>query len=1049
MPPDAVTVLLMSEHAEEIKLITKSLRSSYPGCRVEVVYSQEEALEWVSKQDWHIVVLDESLLGTRAIEVLQEIRRRTLRSALVVAVSRQESDAALHLMQQGADYCLFKNTPAFLMELPVVAREVLEKRGLRERLELAEVRYHRLIDNLADMAYELDAEGRFLYVSPAAQVLLHYDPQELLGLHYSAIIPSDELKTADRRFNERRSEGRATRRFKLRLLEKDPAQPPLEVEVNATALYDRHRQFVGTLGIVRPVTGPPFNALQRLADFPRPLTNILTNTEQLLETVHDLCEQVGLPRSNRIPAIDAPPQDLPRETVARSPQSGQLESLTSQRVAERRTSPRIPIQMHARARINGTSWEGTAVNISQGGIFLLLKGAVTATQDQAIRLGFGSDVGVLEIPASLRHIRSKTASGFPTQIPMTGMAIRFSPLDEVKEKILQSLLEGLRTHAVSMTVTALLIASPPPQSEEAPAPQLNPTGPPEILTPDAVQTPEYPGISTEFLQCFNGHGQRLAVCHDCPDPEVASDLPIVILAPGYGRTKTDYIDLAYDFACNDFRVLRYDHSSHVGESDGGMVQTTLTGMEEDMLSMIRYAMHRWPTSPIIMVACDVPARVALKHAAHHPATKLLVLFAPVFDVQYALMTYHEKDLIGAALRGKQFGVSNVLGFNIDADAWITDVIQGQFADFSSTHDDLSRLHVPMLVYASEADVWIRPNVLSQIKLAFREKELTWLESSAASHTLDNREQTREVFRQMVADSRARFYPNVQSVVRQAEDRDVIRQRHRESERTRRYHQMDKSTAVAFWRDYLDRSHSLVNFSEYWHMLDHIHRLLGPLDSTMRILDAGCGNGNFGMFLLIAASFQPDRLVGENNRLNYVGLDLVPTGLFQAKSNLIRVAAELRGKFAPSARQSIMNATLLCIDLNAPLPFQDGQFDRLVCNLVLGYLLDPLLTLRELVRVLTPHGKLVVTTFKPHADLSQIYRKFLSLAQGDQEKMQAKATVEAAGTISQDHENAFRFFERQELAGLLMESGASQPRIYSTFANQAYIAVAEKLVSESK
>ena len=38
---------------------------------------------------------------------------------------------------------------------------------------------------------------------------------------------------------------------------------------------------------------------------------------------------------------------------------------------------------------------------------------------------------------------------------------------------------------------------------------------------------------------------------------------------------------------------------------------------------------------------------------------------------------------------------------------------------------------------------------------------------------------------------------------------------------------------------------------------------------------------------------------------------------------------------------------------------------------------------------------------------------------------------------------FRFFDKQELTMLLMSSGAVQPRIYSTFANQAYIAVAEK------
>jgi ubiquinone/menaquinone biosynthesis C-methylase UbiE len=104
----------------------------------------------------------------------------------------------------------------------------------------------------------------------------------------------------------------------------------------------------------------------------------------------------------------------------------------------------------------------------------------------------------------------------------------------------------------------------------------------------------------------------------------------------------------------------------------------------------------------------------------------------------------------------------------------------------------------------------------------------------------------------------------------------------------------------------------------------------------------------------------------------------------------------------------------------------------------------LFTLRELVRVLAPCGKLVLTHFKPEANLAHIYRQFVSLAKSDLDRQQAQETVEASGRITQpSHEGVFRFFDSQELAMLLMSGGASQPRIYSTFANQAYIAVAEK------
>src|SRR3982750_3548740 len=164
MLPDAISVLLVSEQAEEVKLITKALRSFYPGCWVEAVYSSEEAMDWAAKQDWEIILLDESLLDPHALETLQEVRRRAPRSAVIVAAIHSDPAAAIELMRHGADYSILKTMPAFLTDLPIVTREVLEKRELRTRLELAQDRHLRLIENLTDIAYEPDAEGRFVFI---------------------------------------------------------------------------------------------------------------------------------------------------------------------------------------------------------------------------------------------------------------------------------------------------------------------------------------------------------------------------------------------------------------------------------------------------------------------------------------------------------------------------------------------------------------------------------------------------------------------------------------------------------------------------------------------------------------------------------------------------------------------------------------------------------------------------------------------------------------------------------------------------------------------
>ena len=51
---EPVTILVVNELADEIKLVTLSLRGFFPDCRVESVYSSEEALRWVSRAEWEI-----------------------------------------------------------------------------------------------------------------------------------------------------------------------------------------------------------------------------------------------------------------------------------------------------------------------------------------------------------------------------------------------------------------------------------------------------------------------------------------------------------------------------------------------------------------------------------------------------------------------------------------------------------------------------------------------------------------------------------------------------------------------------------------------------------------------------------------------------------------------------------------------------------------------------------------------------------------------------------------------------------------------------------
>ena len=248
------SILIASDSAEEIKLITKCLRTAYPGCRVEAMYSAEEVLESAAREEWPVILLDETLPRQCGFDVLPELKRRAVRSAIILQAERNDSDVAVHAMRTGADYYIWKKSATYLLELPTAIREVLEKQDLRTRLDLANERYRRLIENMTDMVYELDQEGRFVYVSATVETLLGYSTGELVGTHYSKLIHSEDVAKAGQRFNERRTGARGTRNLELRLLHKDSRDgvaKVIDVEVNAVGLHGPHQRFLGTVGVVQ------------------------------------------------------------------------------------------------------------------------------------------------------------------------------------------------------------------------------------------------------------------------------------------------------------------------------------------------------------------------------------------------------------------------------------------------------------------------------------------------------------------------------------------------------------------------------------------------------------------------------------------------------------------------------------------------------------------------------------------------------------------------------------------------------------------------------
>jgi SAM-dependent methyltransferase len=181
-------------------------------------------------------------------------------------------------------------------------------------------------------------------------------------------------------------------------------------------------------------------------------------------------------------------------------------------------------------------------------------------------------------------------------------------------------------------------------------------------------------------------------------------------------------------------------------------------------------------------------------------------------------------------------------------------------------------------------------------------------------------------------------------------------------------------------------------------------------------------------------------------VRYVGVDFVDGAIQQAKLTQAGIRRQFQPKMKWSAvnEESLVDFSYSVLDLNWPLPFRDGCFDKICCNLVLSYVKDPVFTLSELCRTLKDSGRIVITSLKPYADLSQIFRDYISVSRSAEEIEQARMVLSNAGLIKHKvAEGYYRFFPESKLVDLLRQTGCRTISVYRSLGDQANVAVGEK------
>lgn len=566
---------------------------------------------------------------------------------------------------------------------------------------------------------------------------------------------------------------------------------------------------------------------------------------------------------------------------------------------------------------------------------------------------------------------------------------------------------------------------------------MKPSSPLAHAVADIVSEPlVYPSRSGLKVSAFWDHR---AVGHD--------GCPFVVMGPKFGETKKGNLELAYSLAANGLNVVRFDHTCHVGESDGDPLQFTLASAVEDILATLDYLRKHHGVGSAGLIGTSLSARTALRAAATDGRVGFFVSIVGVVNLRRTVIAVNGEDTLEIVFEGRKGGVNDILGFEVDFEHFNEVLFAHNLQDLDGTLDDARRLKVPAVFFAAGSDAWVDPEDVRAVVGAIPGARLHVTEG-VMHDVKENAEIGAQLFRNIVSTCVQLAYGSREkpaSLVPVSRN-DLMRQNRLERNRLRQAVAVERDETV-FWSQYLRKFDYIQNGEVYRRYLDLVIDLLGEVPPGAIVLDAGCGNGFAGVAYQRHAGAAPGAPGGMPI---WVSIDLTPSALSDAmRHHHDSLDAPVRGPAPVHAAPLNFGYTVGNLDAvgsgSSPVGWlADGTLHGVVASLVLSYLEDPAAVLAEFHRLMRPGGRIVISSMKPNCDLSLVYRTFIEEATSPEQLEPARDLLRAAGAIRiKEDLGYYRFYSGEDLVHLLSSAGFKHCMPFMTLANQAVVARAEK------
>ncbi len=178
MTEQNIRVLLVEDDDIDREAVERHIDELQLPYTLHAVASKAEALEWLRKSAYDVVLLDYMFEDGTGLELLPYVEG----TPAIFVTGRGSEQVAVEAMRLGAyDYLIKDDDRNYLTVLPLTIRNVLARKNAEKTVRESELKLQTLLNATTEVAFLAESDGTFLAVNAALAKSLGREKAEIIG----------------------------------------------------------------------------------------------------------------------------------------------------------------------------------------------------------------------------------------------------------------------------------------------------------------------------------------------------------------------------------------------------------------------------------------------------------------------------------------------------------------------------------------------------------------------------------------------------------------------------------------------------------------------------------------------------------------------------------------------------------------------------------------------------------------------------------------------------------------------------------------------------